>query len=369
MGTIRLLFAVAVILAHTGPLPIIGRLTNGPVAVEGFFILSGFYMALVLHEKYKDKRTFFLHRLSRIFSGYWVALIVAVFIWRLAGKNYFVDILNADWSAGTKALMLAANLSVFGSDVMLFVYPGPDGLAFTPNFQLPAVKLYNFHYLAAAWSLPVELAFYAVAPFVVKSIPKLVAFALVSLVFRFATYAAFGEVDPWTYRFMPSEMMFFVAGAFGYHAMARLRGMQLHRGFHDVAFTTVLVIIIFYSPIFHGAYEPLATLVPFYVAFSVCLPLIFLRPAGKYARLDVLAGEITYMVYLSHMIVVSNLEALTGIRPKPLVTVALTIAIAVPLHFIAHELDQKFRRWLANRENQDAAVALATNGAQSRSQT
>lgn len=55
MGLARLLLALSVVLAH---LPVLlGPLVNGHVAVQGFFIISGFYMALILDSKYHtDKR-------------------------------------------------------------------------------------------------------------------------------------------------------------------------------------------------------------------------------------------------------------------------------------------------------------------------
>ena len=134
--------------------------------------------------------------MCRIFSGYWVAWTAAVFVFGLAGKNYFSDILHSDWSASAKALILLANTTIVGSDAMMFLSPSPDGLTFTSNFQIPPIKLYQFHYIAAAWSLPIELAFYAIAPFFVRSIPRLLALGGAALTCRYVTYAAFGEIDP-----------------------------------------------------------------------------------------------------------------------------------------------------------------------------
>jgi peptidoglycan/LPS O-acetylase OafA/YrhL len=53
MGLFPLLLAISVILAHsTGTMPFVQGLVDGPAAVQCFFMLSGFYMTLVLHEKY-----------------------------------------------------------------------------------------------------------------------------------------------------------------------------------------------------------------------------------------------------------------------------------------------------------------------------
>ena len=52
MGTIRLLLALAVlIIMHSDP-PHGLHMIGGAAAVQGFYVISGFYMALVLNEKY-----------------------------------------------------------------------------------------------------------------------------------------------------------------------------------------------------------------------------------------------------------------------------------------------------------------------------
>ena len=56
MGTIRFLLAVSVVVFHAKR-PLLGlTLVEGTVAVQLFFIISGFYMALVLTEKYTAHR-------------------------------------------------------------------------------------------------------------------------------------------------------------------------------------------------------------------------------------------------------------------------------------------------------------------------
>ncbi len=53
MGVMRFLLALSVLILHTAPdsaFPMVG----GRVAVETFFMISGFYMALILNEKYAE---------------------------------------------------------------------------------------------------------------------------------------------------------------------------------------------------------------------------------------------------------------------------------------------------------------------------
>ena len=58
MGILRTILALAVVVYHSYKLFGL-RMCGGQVAVESFYMISGFYMALILNEKYKtkDKKT------------------------------------------------------------------------------------------------------------------------------------------------------------------------------------------------------------------------------------------------------------------------------------------------------------------------
>jgi len=51
MGTIRLLLAVSVLAFHSAPIAGL-QLPDGIVAVQSFYVISGFYMSLILTERY-----------------------------------------------------------------------------------------------------------------------------------------------------------------------------------------------------------------------------------------------------------------------------------------------------------------------------
>jgi peptidoglycan/LPS O-acetylase OafA/YrhL len=88
MGLIRLLLAISVVLVHS---PIINEwhsipIVGGELAVESFFMISGFYMAMVLTENYysDDRPTsraygaFLLSRILRIYPTYLIVLLSAI---------------------------------------------------------------------------------------------------------------------------------------------------------------------------------------------------------------------------------------------------------------------------------------------------
>ena len=70
MGILRFLLAISVVAHHCGP--ILGfDFVGGQVAVQSFFIISGFYMSLILNEKYvginSSYKLFITNRLIKLY--------------------------------------------------------------------------------------------------------------------------------------------------------------------------------------------------------------------------------------------------------------------------------------------------------------
>ena len=82
MGILRTILALAVVVYHS--FKIFGlHMCGGQVAVESFYMISGFYMALILNEKYVgigSYKKFILSRFYRIFPVYWVVLLAALLL-------------------------------------------------------------------------------------------------------------------------------------------------------------------------------------------------------------------------------------------------------------------------------------------------
>src|SRR5690348_4065548 len=97
MGTLRAFLAFSVLAWHIRPAGY-DRLTlvDGGVAVLIFFIISGFYMSMVLNEKYlrleNGTRRFFVNRLLRIFPAYLAAMILQQVVFSFHGvKTVFTS--------------------------------------------------------------------------------------------------------------------------------------------------------------------------------------------------------------------------------------------------------------------------------------
>ncbi len=128
MGILRFLLAVAVVASHSGFLgfPIFNgtsswaaRFVDGREAVCFFYIISGFYMAMVLNTKYQlNTKQFYFNRFLRLWPAYVFALILS-----LVFLNTFNEIiaLSANSSFWGKAYIWFSNLFIVGTDGFWFV--------------------------------------------------------------------------------------------------------------------------------------------------------------------------------------------------------------------------------------------------------
>jgi peptidoglycan/LPS O-acetylase OafA/YrhL len=85
MGLVRLLLALAVVAAHAGPPGGVAwlEMTGGPASVQCFYVISGFYMALILNEKYVGPGSygvFVRSRLWRLLPMFFVVLAATLLL-------------------------------------------------------------------------------------------------------------------------------------------------------------------------------------------------------------------------------------------------------------------------------------------------
>ncbi len=125
MGVLRLCLALAVIIAHSGP--IFGwtftRLTGGLLAVQMSYVISGFYMALVLHRRYTGPgcyRRFVTNRLLRLYPSYAVVAVFTLVVcgavsWLTGSAIRPLD----DWVAWGDALAPQSLLAFIDTNVLL----------------------------------------------------------------------------------------------------------------------------------------------------------------------------------------------------------------------------------------------------------
>lgn len=183
MGILRTWLALLVVFAHLNIDPAAQNvaLSGGALmAVQLFFMLSGFYMALVWHEKYShDTTAFYTSRALRLFPLYWIILLLTLFaglIHPALRPDYMTHIWKG-WTAllnsPTPWMVIPAafsNLTFFGLDVAVFSCVDWTTSKFSVHMNGQSCKttLESLIIVPQAWSLGLEVLFYALCPFIFR---------------------------------------------------------------------------------------------------------------------------------------------------------------------------------------------------------
>lgn len=335
MGILRTILALAVVVYHSNK--IFGlRMCGGQVAVEAFYIISGFYMALILNEKYTGPghyKKFILSRFFRIFPVYWIVLILALALsligYTAFDRPYYLAryISNYECLSGfTIFYFILENLIVFGQDILYFLRL--DELC-RPilTYNVLSYKHAGYQYLLVpqAWTMSIECMFYLVAPFLVtRKLKWQIALVLVGLMTKiyFANmhYLSF---DPWTYRFFPFELAFFLAGSLAYYFYKYLQQKPVANIYGYILLFISVCGIFIYDKI-NLADQPKNSI---YYAFILgSIPFIFL--AFKDSKMDRYIGELSFSLYISHHLMVSVFRVWFFANPQYLYLYGYTVVLS-----------------------------------------
>lgn len=311
VGTLRFILALSVVIAHSTD--ILGfRLVGGQLAVQVFYMISGFYMALVLKEKYIGSnnyyKLFISNRFLRLYPIYWFILIgtvlVSIAAYLYSGSGFIAVYAKYfdSMSLGSFLFLILTNIIIFFQDVVLFL--GLDtttgNLFFTSNFWATDPVLADFMFIPQAWTIGIELTFYLIAPFIVNKKTKYILIGIACL-FLLRLFLAFGldlRDDPWSHRFFPTELTFFLLGIIAYHLYKKYATLNIS----PIYLKTIWISIVFITLIF--SFIPLEHSVKsiFYlILFYVSIPFIFILT--KNWKFDRNIGELSYPIYISHTFV------------------------------------------------------------------
>ena len=294
MGLIRFLLALAVVSAHVEGNPLLGMTFfggEGVSAVSCFFMISGFYMALVLNQKYQGNLSgFYRARFLRLYPLYLATL--AIFFacqaasW-LAGKpmGVFYNPQGVFYQPWEYAWVVISNLAFVGSDLVILHH-------YAAHSDLNGLIL-----LPVIWSLAVEMTFYLMAPFVVRRPLKvLAALCLLAGLIRFLiAWQHDFAWTVWNYYFFPSALVFFFSGAL----MQRIGSQPMGKRFFQSRGAGVFTWILLAAAVAWGSHwAPLRDLGLLYLLMGLGLPAIF--SLTKDWRWDRAVGELSYPLYLTH---------------------------------------------------------------------
>ena len=247
----------------------------GHAAVMSFFVLSGYVITWVLQNKYPTDRlgikAFFVGRFLRIYPLYWVILTVVVIGFFLA--------------PGPAADYPQLKPERIACDYMLLPYAFIGFFHFLNQYAYGMIDV-------PAWTLPYDLLFYLIAPWLVLRKKALLAVILYELAYL-AAIATWGTNDflPWHEGYLTTghaAMLAFAVGALSYY-------------YRDIRIPTPIIIAMVALQLY-VVFIPYG-LTNYYlnhllnIGASVILVLAF----KKRSKLDNLLGELTYSTYLLHV--------------------------------------------------------------------
>ncbi|QJE94284.1 acyltransferase family protein [Luteolibacter luteus] len=315
MGLLRITLAIAVVLAHLQ----LGRsyMISGGQSVKVFFMISGFYMAMILKQKYGFHRRglsdFAKNRFLRLYPLYLFIFAASIMWYQIcvvatAGAtpeplllefSKAVPVLNSAW-------VWLVNLGLVGTDIPSLAHWNPqEGLLWFT--ELAHAEADGIAWMGSAvlvgqsWSIGAEIWFYIVSPLFVF-LPR--------LWLKIAVWAALGYLTFHMQENHPRVSHFFWPGLFSYFATGALLFevyLALSLGERSARWGTAVRSLIHASPLIWVLALPLAGVsLPSWGEYLVAaLTIPFLFAATQRNRVDRAVGELSYGIYLNHMLVIS----------------------------------------------------------------
>ncbi len=363
MGFLRLYLALCVVAAHSNSV-FPWAMHDGKEAVQIFFMISGFYMAMVLSNGYPSIKEFYISRWLRIFIPYYIVILLIIIVSLISGKltgnwlrltSYAADPFSRNGFTGL-ALAALSNLTIFFQDwVHFFQHDKGTNFSFTTNFWGNKSPLWIYLIIPPCWSVGIELTFYTLAPFINKISTKLILIvAFISILARLATYYFLKlDYDPWIYRFFPFELALFLAGMLGWRFYSKYNiasKIPICRKNSRYFLLCALISIVFFFHAKSIQYIGLFIDKNVVILLSYLVLPVFIATLFAYSKqisIDRFIGELSYPIYLTHFSLIGFAARITKkLRLSDsydgalsaLVTILVSLAL---LYFIL----QPFEKW------------------------
>jgi peptidoglycan/LPS O-acetylase OafA/YrhL len=360
LGTFRFLLALSVVLSHFGT--VWGyHILNARMAVQCFYMISGFLISLVLSQKYDGSTAdgrwlFYTNRALRIFVPYWsfclIILLMHTLIYGTFGVRYGVDAAFAEhWSEMTlvtRVYLLFSNIFIVTQEWSMWL--AYQGGAIVPvwnsDFHSPHMSI--FQMIPQAWSVSLELMFYALAPFLVRRHwLTLLAIIVATYLLRSLAQAYGFTGSGFVYRFFPIEIGLFLAGVLSHRAYAYLNARTGTRFSVSLAISAALLGIVLVQQFIDSLDNH-----KFYILVVIALPALF--DVSRRLRWDGWLGELSYPIYLAHLSVMSFGEivltaAIGPIENRNLLVLAMAAATILLSIAYVHWIDAPFESWRQRR--------------------
>ncbi|WP_368857985.1 acyltransferase family protein [Serratia liquefaciens] len=302
MGTYRYLLAVLVLLSHCGYL--FHGYNQGVIAVVSFFLISGYVINLLINTHYqsnKDIFYFYLDRSLRLFPQFLFYLVATIFLLAFYGemgvtKTFYKIVINLT--------MVPLNFFAIYNDSFIIV--------------------------PQSWSLGLEMQFYLIIPIILafKLVRKC---AWLSFIFALVAYSQIVNPDYYGYRMISGTLFIFLIGS-----------MLTNPKENNKTIITLylLSIIVFITSIIINRASNIRT-IEVLLGLIIGLPIVhtLVKKRIKH-KIDVILGNLSYGVYLNHMMISFFLKK-NNIDISNPYSIILIIALSTSMSFISYVLIEK----------------------------
>ena len=344
MGILRFLLALSVIAAHAYgiaiPLPH-GKpyavwamyLIDGRQSVALFFIISGFYMAMVLNTKYQNNTLkFYGNRFLRLWPTYIVVLILAC-VFTPVGSTIIK--ITSDCGVFVKSYVWLCNIFILGTDSFWLLSLDNCHLHYLPAFINANANGSSLLINQPSFSISMEMVFYLMAPFILRSLKRTWIYFGIGALWYFYFVLSGNLNIVYQYHLFPSTFIYFALGALAWH-YSKNKNFELTDKKVILIFAACLTLLFSY------------TLFPMIIilGFTVMVPKLF--DITKQSKADRLIGELSYPLYIVHYPVLIYLwgchikQAHLGIY-----CFGITLVLSVLIHFIIERPIDKWRQKIA----------------------
>ena len=189
-GILRVFLAINVVLLHIFNVPYLGN-----YSVSFFFILSGFLMTYIMHEKYgfdfNGFKFFWINRFLRLYPVYLIVIALTAFIFILFPGSNLTEY---------PILYLPKGISEWLANITM-IYPKILPYKFTPILS------------PSSWALTNELCFYLLIAFgISKTKIRTILWLILSIAYFIGTYLYY-DIASYRYGAIPAASLPFAIGA------------------------------------------------------------------------------------------------------------------------------------------------------------
>ena len=379
MGILRYFLAIVVVIGHS-PLTIFAKPLNGDggLAVQTFYVISGFYMALIVN-KYRlqsldisNIKNFYLSRCLRIYPVYWICFLV---MWGLATFHLVsspplpMDVLKSLDNFSDKIFYIFQNIFIFGQGLMRFTIYDPNTHAFFLTFTGTANYAVEHHliqvgpsFLGQSWTLSLELTFYLLVPFILtRKRNTVIALCALSLLLKFSLYYLGYGYKNYNIQvaFFPSALGVFLLGAISqqiiYPWLRKKSVFFLQKATYAWIFGLILYVSFLFPRI--GSYDLKSGLFVLLIACS--LPFLFCYYSKS--AFDRFIGDLSFPVYMTHVFCIGLVQHSKLVNPAYIgywVVIVSTMVSIFLVRFVMNPLDKFRHTALVNHSQSNAVVPI-----------